>query len=97
MFVAHEKPQRHVGDKVLKTRLCGKERDKQCNEGINHDNVSGQQDYVRAFALLKFLKSYILYEFFQFFGLLCVVSSLGVSIGDMKLFQAGVVALLVFC
>ena len=52
---------------------------------------------MRAFALLKFLKFYVLYEFFQFFGLLCVVASLDVSIGDMKLLQAGVVVLLVFC
>ena len=45
---------------------------------------------------MKFLKFYVLYEFFQFFGLLCVVSSLDVNIGDTKLLQAGVVVLLFF-
>ena len=62
-----------------------------------YEHVSGQKSYVRAFALLNFLEFDVLNEVCQFFGLLCVVYSLDVSIGDMKLLQAGVVVLLVFC
>ena len=39
--------------------------------------------------------AYVLYAFFQFFGLLCVVSSLDVCVGDMKLLLAGIVVLLI--
>ena len=38
---------------------------------------------------------YVLYAFFQFFGRLCVVSSLDVCVGDMKLLLAGIVVLLI--
>ena len=41
------------------------------------------------------MQLYVLYAFFQFFGLLCVVSSLDVCVGDMKLLLAGIVVLLI--
>ena len=51
-----------------------------------HGNVSGQKSYVLAFALNAF---------FQFFGLLCIVSFFDVSIGDMQLLQTGIVVVLI--
>ena len=41
------------------------------------------------------MQLYVLYAFFQFFGRLCVVSSLDVCVGDMKLLLAGIVVLLI--
>ena len=41
------------------------------------------------------MQLHVLYAFFQFFGLLCVVSSLDVCVGDMKLLLAGIVVLLI--
>jgi hypothetical protein len=59
-----------------------------------HRAASDQKRYVRVLAVLNCLKFYVLYAFFQLFGLLCVVSSLDVFIGDLKLLKAGIVVLL---
>jgi len=65
-----------------------------CNWCFCDELVSDQKRYVRVLAVLNFLKFYVLYAFFQLFGLLCVVSSLDVFIGDLKLLKAGIVVLL---
>ena len=59
-----------------------------------HRAASDQKRYVRVLAVLNFLKFYVLYALFQLFGLLCVVSSLDVFIGDLKWLKAGIVVLL---
>jgi hypothetical protein len=65
-----------------------------CNWCFCDELVSDQKRYVRVLAVLNFLKFYVLYALFELFGLLCVVSSLDVFIGDLKWLKAGIVVLL---